>query len=185
MLLVAIALLIAALQVAYEGHPPQTPLEFWHLVETTTFVVVLLCTAFSVRLWRWPMFSVGRWLVRVPILPCEWSVTITPLDREAKVARGTIRQTLFGVSIVLETDEIISRSVAAQFRCDEQSDELTLVYVYETEPTAARLRANPRQRGAAVLRFQTGQELVGTYFTDRASSGDLAFTPIASPNPKT
>ncbi len=97
------------------------------------------------------------------------------LEVEPISASLDIRQTLFSISCVTRTEQTTSRSFASAIFVDRASGEQQLTYSYSADPRLRDRDDNPRHDGTAILRVVKPSELVGTYFTDRQTRGELQF----------
>jgi hypothetical protein len=181
----AVVIVIATALVVYRLEEPVRlgALEWLKIAEGVVAIDSVLFGLFAALGWRWR--ALRGWLVVVPDLTGSWSGEIVPVLRDAdgRVTKADpipstlkIRQTLGAVSCRVETGEMASRSYAGDFICDEASGERSLVYCYGTDPILSRREQNPRHDGAVVLAIrENGQMLVGRYWTDRLTRGELTY----------
>lgn len=146
------------------------------IVETTVTIVGVLCALFLNFGWHLRVFR--GWFVRVPDLRGVWKGTLTPLDADGKEMNGIdcqviIRQKLFWMSCVLETDKASSQSLVGSAYLDDDTNVAHLAYVYRGWPQLADRKTNPSHDGATLLTQKPDGRLVGTYFTDRCTRGLL------------
>ncbi|MGO6812208.1 hypothetical protein ACCS61_32440 [Rhizobium ruizarguesonis] len=158
---------------------------WWKWLSLVVFIVGVLLVAAADLLW----FPVAR---RFPILQRklfpdlngEWkgylySTWINPQTGQTPPAiptTVTIRQSFFSTSIALQTGESRSQSTRAFLEPDYVNRRYRLWYSYNNEPLAIyRHRSSPHE-GVAYLDLdwdQNRNELLGTYYTARKSTGDM------------
>lgn len=95
--------------------------------------------------------------------------------RGKKETIATVRQTLLTTSVSFSTDEITSNTKAAELV--EESGRYVLYYTYLTTPKARCSVQNPIQYGTCRLEVMDGGILAGTYWTSRATIGDIVLAP--------
>lgn len=124
-----------------------------------------------------------RWLWRIiptkatPKLKSNYIGTVTPTNsRQPCQARLEIKQTLFSIKITLYTNESYSFSILADIQ--ESGTFKKIVYCYENRPLATVRERSASHTGTAILRIDSPDLLIGDYFTDRLSSGDLYFKSV-------
>lgn len=177
-----VLVVLATVSIAYliERPPALTPASVFVLVETTVTFVGLIYVLFVSFAWHWRIFR--KWLVRVPDLRGAWRGAVTPVVQGQEsfpiAATLTVRQSLFIVICVLQTENMTSRSFSGAAYFDENTDEPTLIYSYSSDPLIEQREANPRHDGTAILRLQGAENvsLVGRYFTDRCTRGSMTFS---------
>ena len=124
------------------------------------------------------------------IFKCPWVVHFgcpprIPLDPHGQRLEEircvmTVRQRLFWVSCVLETDKARSQSFAGNAYLDDDTNEARLVYVYRGWPRLADQKTNPSHQGTTLLALNSDGALVGTYFTDRCTRGELRLSRVGT-----
>jgi hypothetical protein len=179
----AVVVLVAlVLYAAYRVEQPQNldAVSIFQLLETTVTVMGLLAAAFIGFAWRWPIFQ--GWLVCVPDLTGTWRGTLVPLIKsDGTLIAGEpipttilVRQSSFDVRVTLHTAGMDSRSYSGEVIADEESGEQRLTYSYTTDPSLGTRESNPRHDGTALLSLRVDhRELVGRYWTDRLTRGDI------------
>ena len=107
----------------------------------------------------------GVWEVKIN---WQWQNKTGTVDAEAHVT-----QTMFKLSIDMQSARTRSHTASVVMNKPSFSSAPTLYYLYDAEPTAGYEDDNPAHHGAAILRFDIGNEnkLQGNYFTDRSSRG--------------
>jgi hypothetical protein len=176
-----VLVVLATVSIAYliERPPALTPESIFVLVETTVTFVGLIYVLFVSFAWHWKLFR--KWLVRVPDFRGTWRGTVTPVVQGHESpqinARLIIRQSLFVVVCILETDNMTSRSFSGAAYYDENTDEPTLIYSYSSDPLIHQRETNPRHDGTAIFRLRDADtvSLTGRYFTDRCTRGSMDF----------
>jgi hypothetical protein len=147
---------------------------------TVVGVVLLLLVAFD--LWGWRLRFLHGWFVPRPDLRGTWRVELQsdwqdPATEKVIgpiVAYLVVRQTFSSLSIRMLTAESASELVAAEI--NKASDgTYRVAAVYRNEPKLSVRDRSPIHYGAIVLDVQgdPATELVGYYWTDRNSRGEL------------
>lgn len=140
----------------------------WDNIGYSISVTSLLSVAYCNWLWRWnPIES-------TPKLYKKYKGTIISdfdnIEREAEIE---IKQTLLKVQVFLVTKE--SRSKAVTSRIYENSGEKLLTYGYLNTPNAVVRNRSEIHCGMCTLNVDNPKELIGQYFTDRKTRGDMHF----------
>jgi hypothetical protein len=132
-------------------------------------------------LWRWP------WVLRLhhrPRLDGLWRASLSP-SPESQIPEGgnlgpinafiVIEQSFWSISIAQFTVESKSYSRTSTFIKHGQSDQRSLSFLYDNEPRLEHRGRSPRHVGACELTTPRGtpSQLVGYYFTDRLTRGQL------------
>ena len=128
----------------------------------TSIVVVLYATI----LWRINPFE------KVPKLKKEYIGTlISTYDNTKRDVKIFVKQNLFETKIVFESNESSSKSITANFY-DEYGTQM-LSFGYINNPKAIYKDKSPSHYGMCVLDIKDKNHLVGQYFTDRGTRGDI------------
>lgn len=154
-------------------------ISYWFLMKCISTSVALLTVVFFVFckwIWKWPIFK--KWLVLVPNLNGIWTGTIesnwiNPETGEkvpAIDATLKIKQSLFSVSCVMETSEMKSWSVAAEFILDPDNQVSQLVYTYNSTPLQ-HIQKRSRMHYGTVMFDIESEEMKGNYWTGRETAG--------------
>jgi hypothetical protein len=153
-------------------------------IPTIVTIDVIFSAIFVKWLWKWKLFY--NWLVPFPNLSGTWkgnikSTWINPdtgekLDQIPAIL--TIKQSFSSISCIIRTEELTSRSFSSDFVIKNEEQVLKLVYSYETNTKKTIQDRNSRHFGTAAIDIITsnGQfELEGEYWTDRKTTGNIAF----------
>lgn len=128
----------------------------------------LVMVVYEKWLWKFDPF------VKTPKICGSYSGTIdSSFDSQQRKAFLTIKQTLLSVDIKLKTDESTSRAVSASI--EEVFGENELVYTYLNEPKSKVRDRSEIHFGTATFVLDGSDHLVGKYYTDRKTVGDLDF----------
>jgi hypothetical protein len=129
--------------------------------------------AFDKWLWRW-FRKLG--IVKVPDLQGQWEVEGYTSFEQTKSfkANATIRQTWTHISVFLETEQSISRSLAASLSSN-QPEGAVLIYQYRNEPKPNAVETMHAHIGTALLRLKNAECMEGEYYSgrDRQNYGGL------------
>jgi hypothetical protein len=147
---------------------------------TVVGVLLLLLVVFDIWAWRWRLLH--GWFVPRPDLRGTWRVELqsdwknpaTDTGVGPIVAYFVVRQTFSSLSVRMVTAESSSELVAAEI--NKASDgTYRLAAVYRNEPKLSVRDRSPIHYGAFVLDVQGDpvKDLVGYYWTDRKSRGEL------------
>ena len=140
-----------------------------------------LLTAFD--LWLWRLAWVQKLLPR-PRVDGLWAATLTPTEgsripdggnRGPIEAYVCITQTYWSMSIRQYTAESTSDSCSVSLADRPDHQRFQLAYIYENQPRQEHIDRSPRHFGGSILDI-TGKiprEVVGFYFTDRYTKGDM------------
>lgn len=146
---------------------------------------VLLAVAFDLWVWKWP--GIHK-LVSRPRVDGTWRTTIRP-HHQSRIPKGgkrgpitsavVVEQTFWSLSVRLLTDESASMSEVASLRSHGESrGQCLLTYTYRNEPRAEHRPRSAPHRGACELTVvgRLPKSLMGTYWTDRFTVGDMELT---------
>lgn len=151
----------------------------------TITISTLLSTLFCTYFWKCKIFR--NWLVLIPNINGKWvgeiestwidpstNKPLAPIDAEL-----TIRQSLFSISCVMKTGEMVSRSCSANLTINSENQISQLVYTYLSTPKQT-LQENSRiHYGTALLDLEGGYDVIlmsGMYWTGRNTSGNICLT---------
>ena len=140
---------------------------FGFIGEAVAFsAVVMLCY----EKWIWRIDP----SVSIPYIAGEYEGLIkTTYDQKCIGAFLKITQTLLSVEVTLRTDESISHSLYGAV--EEINGTNQLIYTYLNEPKAIVKGKSPIHYGTATFLIDNGMKLIGKYYTDRKTTGDLEF----------
>lgn len=114
--------------------------------------------------------------VKTPVLKKKYTGTIrSTWNGQEYPAEMEIKQSYLSVRVILKTQESKSKSLIASV--DEIEGEQQLIYCYLNTPTASVRDRSAMHFGTAMLGVDKPEEISGTYFTDRKTTGDMHFTP--------
>lgn len=171
-----------ALVLTVIGEPPSQSAR--SIVAYIPAVLALLTVAFDKWMWRWPIIHsmVGR-----PLVHGTWAATLTP-NADSRIPEGgdrgpisaavIIEQSYWSTHVRLMSSQSTSESTSASLGKSNHGSQHVLTYAYVNEPKQQhRPRSNPFT-GAAQFRVQgkSPTQLVGTYWTDRLTCGDMYLT---------
>lgn len=142
---------------------------------------LLIVVAFDLWVWKWPF--VHRFLSR-PYIKGTWKVELTPHADSHIPAGGNwgpieaymiVEQSFWTLSATLHTKESTSRSRAARFIPNSESNAQILTFMYENVPRPEHRGRSPRHVGACELSIahRGSDKIVGEYFTDRFTAGEM------------
>jgi hypothetical protein len=148
-------------------------------LSTVSSVVVLLCIAFELWLWKLPLFR--GWLAKRPVVEGTWRAELRSDWKDATGATipsieayVVIRQTLLSLSLRLMTKESSSHLVGTEIVCS--TDGVYCVSgVYRNEPRYLDRNHSPIHFGAVWLQvIDTPIQMIeGHYWTDRKTAGEM------------
>lgn len=143
-----------------------------------SFFAALMLTFLSYAAWRWiPIlqhftfpYLGGKWLGELQFSGPKGSGT-RPVSLE-------VSHTLFGIKLVLDSEESTSRTLAVHAERDVGVKRDRLYYVYLNERKEGVAGAGDRYRGLAVMRIESTRrpKLHGDYFTERSHNGTFQLT---------
>ncbi len=126
------------------------------------------------------MILYEKWLWRIDPFSCVPCVKgcysgyiFSKYDSMNHDATMEIKQTYLSVGITMSTGESESRSITASIEC--VSGIYELVFMYQNNPKAKYRDRSQIHYGTARLNIIDKEHLVGSYYTDRNTMGDLDF----------
>jgi len=143
-------------------------------------IVVLAAVVFD--RWLWKLSAFKGWLVKTPDIAGTWRASL----RTTWTSAGStgpeppiegflaVHQTFTSLRMRLMTSQSVSHLLGAQVtRAADGS--CTIAVVYRNEPSIAKRGSSPIHHGAMLLYVPSrkGAAIKGTYWTDRATSGDI------------
>ena len=184
LLVVSMAIFIWLVVTFYKNNELVTLWNALKAIPTTAGYLTLLLTLFANHIWRLPIFR--DWLVLIPDLNGTWegefrSEWIDPGTNQKippKKAYIVIRQTLFETNCTQMTAESKSYSRAATILPTPDNNLRTLEFTYANTPKVSVQHRSQAHEGACCLeiRDNPGRKLVGKYWTERGTKGELEFT---------
>ena len=148
-------------------------------------VLTPLANMFWRKLWRW-FPAIGR--ATFPDLNGTWDGDLVTTWKDPDTGAGagatpppilatvSIRQTLFSTAVSLRTGESHSHSTRCQLEADHGAQIYRVWYSYDNRPRAEVSHRSARHEGVAWLELDLSEDqdrLVGQYFTDRHTTGDM------------
>lgn len=133
-------------------------------------VTTLLIGVYEKWLWKYDP------TVKTPVLKKQYCGTIiSTWNGQQYEAELEVKQTFLNVSVIMKTEESKSKSLVASI--DDIMGEQQLTYCYLNTPAASVRDRSAIHYGTAMLCIDNPEEIIGTYFTDRNSTGDMRFMP--------
>lgn len=134
-------------------------------------VAVVLMVCYEKCLWRYDPF------VKTPYIAGEYTGTlISEYDRTERNGILKIKQTFLSVEVSLKTEESKSRSVSGTI--EEILGKPELIYTYLNEPGSGVRERSAIHFGTAMIVIDDKDHMVGRYYTDRGTSGDMIFAKV-------
>lgn len=135
---------------------------------TITTVIAVLYEQF---LWAFDKSS------KTPVIKGKYEGSIfSSCDGQKHEATLEIKQTLLKISITMKTTESNSGSVIACI--DEILGVQQITYCYLNKPMASVRNRSEIHYGTAMLNCDSPGKLIGSYFTDRKTTGDMFFEKV-------
>jgi hypothetical protein len=170
------------------GNSPSV-LKFISLVAT---IISIGIVAVASALWRhiWRRFPViGRKIF--PDLTGTWSGHLVSTWKNPATGQAIapipvtiwVRQGIFSTSIKLRTGESTSYSTRCLLEADPEAGRFRFWYSYDNNPRAEYRHRSARHEGVAWLELDIDtdpERLIGCYYTDRKTSGDLDVRRVAT-----
>jgi hypothetical protein len=133
--------------------------------------------------WGWKYRIFQKWLVPFPNLEGTWEGTLQTIwsDPETGNISGTIpvilviKQSFISISCVMYSQEMTSRSHAAEFLIDSEANLKKLTYTYTSIPRVTVRDRSVVHNGTVLLNIITSPDLAlyGEYWTNRKSAGEI------------
>lgn len=153
-------------------------------IGNSSTIIGVATPIFCLKLWKYKIFQ--GWLVLIPDLNGIWQGTIKSnwinSETNQKIApietRLYIKQSLFKISCVLKTSESTSRSIVASFVIEPENQVEKLAYIYQNDSSQKFRDKSPIHYGTTsldIIKNKDNIKLIGSYWTDRNTSGDLEF----------
>jgi hypothetical protein len=146
-------------------------------------VILIIIFLFNKYLWKYRIFK--KWLVLIPNLNGKWKGSIysnwVNSETKEKIASIettlSISQSLFHINCAMESSEMKSNSITANFIIDEDNQILKLSYVYMSEPNQNARSRSQIHYGTIIFDILKSEnnkiELKGNYWTDRETTGTI------------
>ena len=131
-------------------------------------VAAIIIVCYEKWLWRYDPF------VKTPyIAGCYTGTLKSSYDHTQRTATLLIKQTFLTVDVTLRTEEGGSRTVSGSV--EEILGTPELIYTYLNEPKAEVRDRSAIHYGTATFILDEKKHLIGRYYTDRNTSGDMDF----------
>ena len=167
---------------------PLSMLKIISLVGTGISIVLALAGVGWRHLWRcFPILGrkifpdlTGTW---EGYLRSTWATSSTGNSTPPIPATIWIRQGIFTTSIKLRTGESTSYSTRCLLEADREAGRFQFWYSYDNTPKAEHRYRSARHEGVAWLELDIDgnpDQLVGCYYTDRKTSGDIEVRRISN-----
>lgn len=163
----------------------------WRLPWLVTLCIAVILVPLANVLWRpvWRRFPALERLV-FPDLNGTWKGQIcsTWIEPDTGTRPGpisvtvSIRQSLFSTTLRLQSKGATSQSTWCRLEADRAAGIFRVLYLYDYRPKATVRGRMERHDGHARLELNIGagrDRLVGDYFTDQKSSGDMELQRVA------
>lgn len=180
-------LVILAVQAAADLLGSKTP-PLYKSVSLVTLAVGTVFVGIANFIWRrlWRLIpTLNRWLF--PDLNGSWTGTLQSTWIDPRTGRTpgpipttvTIRQTVFDVSVRMQTGESSSYSTRVISEAEPKADRYRLWYSYDNRPAAKVQHRSFTHEGVAWLEVRLADnpnKLTGQYYTYRKTTGDIEVT---------
>lgn len=152
----------------------------------STVITVVLYAVIAFDLWLWKLPCLHDWFVKRPVIDGTWRVQLRSNWQDPSLAGATVapiegymvvRQTFSTLSMRLLTAESHSELVGTEIVCSADR-QYCVSGVYRNEPRFKARERSEMHYGAVWLRIitQPAKQLVGHYWTDRATAGEMELT---------
>lgn len=132
-------------------------------------VAAIIIVCYEKWLWRYDPF------VKTPYIAGMYKGTLkSNYDQTKRNATVLIKQSFLTVDVMLQTEESRSRTVSGSVEVIFGVPEL--IYTYLNEPKAKVRDSSTIHYGTATFLLDEKSHLVGSYYTDRNTTGDMDFT---------
>jgi hypothetical protein len=136
---------------------------------------------FNSYLWKLRIFK--KWLVAFPDLSGTWLGTLKSdyVNPNTKNRVNpipcmlVIKHRYKNIRIRLQTAESISYSFSEEIEFDNEKHQKRISYSYTNEPNTLLDYRSNSHRGTVVLGLINDNELIGHYYTDRKTKGEMSF----------
>lgn len=146
--------------------------EYWEILKDSLAYTIIIMGIYEKYIWKYDPF------IKLPKLKENYSGVISynyENERKEKDIKINIKQSFFLIYINVQTDEMHSATITSDII--EENGQYVLYYTYITNPDSKYSDINPSQRGTCRLLIDNVNEIVGTYWTNRKTIGDLRLTP--------
>lgn len=147
-------------------------LEIWDMLTYASTFTSILVVLYVTILWRINPFE------KVPKLKKEYIGTlVSTYDNTQRDVKIFVKQNLFETRIIFESNESSSKSITANFY-DEYGTQM-LSFGYINNPKAMYKKRSPIHYGMCILEIKDKDHLIGQYFTDRDTRGDIELQKVS------
>ncbi|MDE4539417.1 hypothetical protein GIB19_19630 [Pseudomonas sp. ITEM 17296] len=156
--------------------------DFFGLIPKVVSVDLLVVAVFVKWGWKFKIFR--GWLVPFPDLNGSWVGFIySDWENPESGAKSppipvllTVKQSFFHISCMMRTSEMESSSYSEGFLIDPDRQIKNLAYIYSSKPRISLSKRSVPHDGAAVFQVveKPKQKLVGKYWTERLTKGEIA-----------
>lgn len=151
------------------------------IIPNVITVQVASILLFNNFLWKFRIFR--KWLVAFPDLSGTWLGTLKSdyVNPETKNRVNpipcmlVIKHKYKKIRIILQTAESISQSFSEEIEFDSDKHQKRISYSYTNEPNTLLDYRSNSHRGTVVLALINDNELIGHYYTDRKTKGEMSF----------
>ncbi len=172
---------IAALAELFSGEHPSV----YRFISLVASIITLVCIPLVEAMWRWFWQKIpvmNRWVF--PDLNGTWRGELVSTWKNPETGQSPppipvtfwIKQGIFSISVRMKTGESRSYSTRCLAEADRKARIFRLWYAYDNRPDAEVSHRSARHEGAAWLELDMGShpdQLVGQYFTQRKTNGDI------------
>ena len=180
-MIIALVVLVFAIRWKVTESEFNTKFVFESMGHSVTGISFIGCV-FCKYLWKFKIFR--KWLVLIPDLNGEWegvinSDSIQPITfKECKNKKTCliVKQSLFKISCVMKTDEMMSHSINAGFIINEENQKYQLIYSYLSTPKLPHY-ISPVHFGTVLYELENQydvNEMEGNYWTGRQTTGTIS-----------
>jgi hypothetical protein len=151
----------------------------------STVITIVLYAVIAFDLWLWKLPFLHDWFVKRPVIDGTWKVElrsnwkdpVTETNIQPIDGYMVVRQTFSTLSMRLLTAESHSELVGTEIVCSADR-QYCVSGVYRNEPHYQVRERSEMHYGAVWLRIitQPTKQLVGHYWTDRATAGEMELT---------
>ena len=140
----------------------------WGYIGEAIGITTIIMALYEKWLWRLNKFE------DLPLLKKKYNGKLkSSYDKIERDAQLVINQTLLSIHVILISNESKSKSISASI--DDILGEKQLTYCYLNTPKVEFRNRSEIHYGTAMLSIANSDILIGQYFTDRCTRGDMEF----------